>query len=560
MQRKPTAFQDTTFDVVVVGGGITGACLAHDATLRGLSVALVERQDFGSATSAASSKLIHGGIRYLQQSRLDKVRESAHERACFQRIAPHLTRWVPFVIPTESGFFRGRRFLGYGMWFYEMLTRGHDGNISDPAKRVPPSSFISKEKLFGIVPELAAQADITGGQVLYESHMHSSERMTLAFLKSAVRGGAIVANYLAVETLLKRHGRVEGVTVSDTLTGDQFDIRSRIVINAAGPWLSELNAKLGIGALRKPISGFSKGVHIVTRQIVDKYALALTSDHRSGSLIDRGGRHLFVIPWRGHSLVGTSNRPFRAELDSVGPTEVDIADLLSDLNSALPGARVIRSDVSYAFAGLYPLTAHDIRPDLYQGSGDYQIIEHGRVGGVDGVVSVLGAKYTTARRLAERAISLVCQRLNRSKALSRSNEVALVGGGISDLVEFTNESVHRHAEVLGRSSVEHLVCQYGTEVDDVVSLGTDSAQGLLTSLSKQRSTVGAEVRFAVEREMAVKLSDVVFRRTGLGTLGDPGDECLRRCAEIMGRCLGWSEAKMNAELQHAKTLFIIRES
>ena len=559
MRRDPTAFHDTTFDVVVVGGGITGACLAHDATLRGLSVALVERHDFGSATSAASSKLLHGGIRYLQQARFDKVRESAHERACFQRIAPHLTRWVPFLIPTHPGLLRGRQVLGCGVWLYERLTRGEDRLVSDPAKQVPSSEFYRRDELARLVPELGAREDITGAQVLYESHLVSSERMTLAFLKSAARGGAVVANYLAVDGMVKRDDRVEGVSVVDMLTGDRFDVQARVVVNAAGPWLSGLNERLGVGDLRVPVSGFSTGAHIVTRQVIDRFALALPTQRRSSTIVDRGGRHVFVIPWRGHSLIGTSDRPFTGELDSVGPTERDIDDLLSDVNAALPGLGLSRSDVSHAFAGLYPLTARDVRPDVYQGTGDYQVIDHGRVGGSDGVVSVLGAKYTTARQLAERATSVLCGRLDRGASASRTGDTPLVGGDIDDLAAFTNDAVARHAERLDRGPVEHLVNHYGTETDAVVATGATDARRLLRPLSSERESVGAEVQFAVEEEMAVKLSDVVFRRTGLGTLGDPGVECLEQCAEIMGKRLGWSEATMIEEIQQTQTRFIARD-
>ena len=560
MQREPTVFQDTTFDVVVVGGGITGACIAHDATLRGLSVALVERHDFGSATSAASSKLLHGGIRYLQLARLDKVRESARERACFQRIAPHLTRWVPFLVPTQRSLLGSRQLLGCGMWLYERLTRGEDRDVRDPAKQAPPSTFYPRAELARLVPELGARDDVTGAQVLYESHLHSSERMTLAFLKSAVRAGAVVGNYLTVDGVLKRDRRVEGVSVVDTLTDDRFDIRARIVVNAAGPWLAGLNERLGVGRLRVPIRGFSKGAHIVTRQITDTFALALSTRRRSSAMVDRGGRHVFVIPWRGHSLIGTSDRPFTGALDDVGPTEADIGDLLRDVNEALPGLGLSRADVSHAFAGLYPLTARDVRPDVYQGTGEYQVNDHGRVGGDDGVVSVLGAKYTTARHLAERATALLGRRLGRGAIPSRTGQTPLVGGEIDDLERFTSDAVMRHAEHLARDSVEHLVRHYGTEIDAVVAAGATSDDRLLTPLSPDRESVGAEVRFAVEKEMAVTLSDVVFRRTGLGTLGDPGVECLSRCAEIMGACLGWSEARMRHEVQQTRTLFTACES
>ena len=562
MRREPTLLHDTTFDLVVVGGGITGACLAHDATLRGLSVAVVERGDFGSETSAASSKLLHGGIRYLQQGRVDKLRESARERASFQRIAPHLTRWVPFLIPTQRSVLRGRALLQSGMWMYQWLTRGGDRGVRDPSKRTPDGSFCSHADLVRLVPELEARDDVTGAHVLYESHLHSSERMTLAFLKTAARGGAVVTNYTAVDRLLESDGRVGGVSVVDGPSGTRFDIKARMVANATGPWLTGLNDRLGIGQLKSPIRGFSKGAHIVTRQVVDTFALALPTQRRSASLLDRGGRHIFVIPWRGHSLIGTSDRSYAGPLDEVGPTDADIDDLLGDVTTALPGLELNRSDVCHAFAGLYPLTAHDVRPDVYQGTGDYQVIDHGRAGGMEGVVSVLGAKYTTARRVAERATTLICAKLGHASGPCQTDHTRLVGGAIDDLDRFEKDSVERHGTHLSRDTVANLVHHYGTETDAVVEKGSEGgvAVPLLIPLAPERETLGAEVRFAVEEEMAVTLADVVFRRTGLGTIGDPGEKCLRGCAEIMGQYLGWSEARQQEEVQATQLLFGVRGS
>ena len=562
MRRELTLLHETTFDVVVVGGGITGACLAHDATLRGLSVALVDRGDFGSETSAASSKLLHGGIRYLQQGRVDKVRESARERAVFQRIAPHLTRWVPFLIPTQRSLLRGRGLLRCGMWVYEGLTRGADRSVGDPSKRPPRGSFYSRADLVGLVPDLGARDDVTGAQVLYESHLHSSERMTLAFLKTAVQGGAVVANYVTVDRVLESGGRIGGVSVIDRVSGGRFDIRARFVANAAGPWISGLNEQLGIGRLARPIRGFSKGAHIVTRQVVDRFALALPTRRRTSSILDRGGRHVFVIPWRGHSLIGTTDRPYTGPLDEVGPTAEDIDELLGDVSAALPGVNLTRSDVCHAFAGLYPLTAEDVRPDVYQGTGDYQIIDHGRGGGAKGVVSVLGAKYTTARRVAERATTLICKRLGHGTRPCQTNRAPLVGGAIDDLERFTRDAVGRYSQVLNRDTVEYLVHHYGTETDAVVEKASAGREGgsLLSPLAPGREAVGAEVRFAVKEEMAVTLADVVFRRTGLGTLGDPGEGALRACADIMGQCLGWGEARRLEEVRATQELFTVRAS
>src|SRR3990170_193921 len=310
LQRNLSSLQQSRFDVVVVGGGISGACLAHDVALRGLSVALVEKQDFGAATSAASSKVLHSGIRYLQQLRLDKMRESALERRAFQRIAPHLTRWVPFLIPTYRGLVKGQLALRAALLAHELLCADQNARIRDPSKRVPRSRCCSRAETLALAPLLEGHPALTGSCVLYESHMHSSERMTLAFLKSAARNGAVAANYVAAEGLLTAGGAACGVVARDELGGGSIEIRGRVVVNVAGPWIPALNRAFGVAGLTKEATRFSKGVHIITRPLTDEIALVLPTSKRQRRVVDRGGRHLFVIPWRQRSLIGTGNTPF----------------------------------------------------------------------------------------------------------------------------------------------------------------------------------------------------------------------------------------------------------
>ena len=557
LRRTLTALTDTTFDVVVIGGGISGACLAHDAALRGLSVALVEQGDFGGATSAASSKLLHGGIRYLQQLRFDKVRESSRERRHLACIAPHLIRWVPFLVPTYPGLARGRWFLASGMQLYALL-----GGAADPVPgpSVPASgTYYSRAELSHRAPELAARADVTGAFVLYESQLHSSERMTLAFLKTAAQHGAVVANYVSVEGLLRTGSRVVGVRARDVERGDPLEIRAHVVANAAGPWLPRLNDRFSAGPLRHRVTGMAQGAHIVTRQIMPTFGAALSTGRSSGARIDRGGRHVFVIPWRGHSLIGTTNRPFDGNLARIGPTDDDVQDLIDDVRGALPAVGLTRADVRHAFAGIYPLTARRLRPGVYQGSGDYQVLDHGVSGGADGMVSALGAKYTTARRLAELATSTICRRFDRRVDRCRTAETPLVGGAIDDVAAFTREAVDRHAALIDRETTEHLVRHYGAEIDAVVGAAAGEPDGC-RPLAPARESIEAEVVFAVEHEMARQLTDVLFRRTGVGTVGHPGDACLRRCAAIMGSRLGWTDAMRDDQISHARAQFPIAVS
>ena len=555
MQRDLDRLSRDEFDLLIVGGGISGACLAHDAALRGLSVALIEKGDFGGATSSASSKLIHGGIRYLQQARIDKVRESANERAAFQVIAPHLSRYVPFLIPTYPGLARGRASLTAGVAIYEWLTAGPNAGISDAAKKVPQADRGQIAAWLREVEALSPRERPTGASVIYESHLHSSERMTLAFLKTASANGAAVANYVQAGAFVRHGDRVSGVDARDMLTGREIRIGARLTINAAGPWIGALDQKLGVGTLNRQVTGFSRGAHIVTRQILRDVAIALPTARRAQAVVTRGGRHVFVIPWRGCSLIGTSDRPHTGSPDDVHPTAEDIDDLLRDVSDGLPGAGLTRADVRHAFAGLYPLTESSLSDDVYQGTGDYQVVDHAARDRVEGCMSVLGAKFTTARRLAERATDLALRKLARPAVPCATRSTPLVGGNISDLPALT-QAVERRLGHLGPDVVANLVASYGAEVDEVVPLGASAPQGL-ERLTPQRESVESEVIFAVEREMAVNLDDVVFRRTGLGTTGHPGLSCLERCADIIGVRLGWGADHKVQQIRQTERQFPI---
>ena len=550
LRRSLVTLDRTRFDVVIIGGGITGACMAHDAAVRGLSVALIERGDFGGATSAASSRLLHGGIRYLQQLRLDKVRESARERAHLRRIAPHLVHWVPFLVPTDRTLFRGRWLLAGGMALYALL-----GGADEPGGdlQVPTGTYFDRTALCREAPALAGDSRFAGAFVLNECHLHSSERMTLAFVKTAALHGAVVANHVACHGLLREGKRVVGVRARDVGREDEIRIRARLTVNAAGPWLPGLNDRLGVGPLRRPVNGFAQGAHIVTRQILPRWAAALPTERASGALLDRGGRHVFVIPWRGHSLIGTSNRPFRGDPGAVRPEAQDVTDLVNDVNRALPSADLRRDEVRHAFAGLYPLTARRIDAGVYQGTGDYQIVDHERDGLADGIVSVLGAKYTTSRRVAELATDLICRRLGRSGAACRTRETPLVGSS-SDPA-----TVRRRLEDMCRGGLdvpvlESLLRHYGEEAVDVLR-GAAADPSFLRRVAAERETIEAEVAYAVDHEMAGRLTDVVFRRTGLGVLGHPGEPCLERCAAIMSARLGWSAARRVEEIRATAACF-----
>ena len=547
MKRDIQTLQHEQFDVVVVGGGITGVCIAHDAALRGMRVALIEKRDFGWFTSSASSKLLHGGIRYLPHGQFFKVRESARERNIFQRIAPHLTYYLPFVVPVFKGSFMKSAFaMKAAMKLYGCICANLTQS-DDPAKKIPAAHFLNRNQLIELIPEMESLSNLIGGQIFYESHMWSSERMTLAFVKSAVSNGAVAANYVEVKSFLNEGKQVKGVLAFDRMSGERFKVRARVTINATGPFIQGMNRQNAGLRLVKETTGFSKGVHLVTRKVIDHYAIALATPKKAAGLVSRGGRHIFILPWRGRSLIGTTNVPFSGAIDDVGVTHEDIRAFLQDINLTLPAVQLRRRDILYAFGGLYPLTAKEIRPDTYQGTGEYQVIDHGQ-DGTQGVITALGAKYTTARLVAQKTTDLVAFKLGGCWPKCTTAFTPLVGGGIEDFALFEENKIRKYGDRLEPEQINRLIFHYGKEIDQIFEL-------CKVSLPSEKDILAAEVIYAVKNEMACSVEDVVFRRTGLGTLGHPGKSTLDAIAVLMAGMLGWNEARVQAEIQDVEARY-----
>jgi len=532
--------------VLVLGGGITGAWIALDCATRGLEVALIDKGDFGSGTSAKSSKVIHGGIRYLQQLRVDKVRESAVERAHYHRAAPHLTHFMPFMVPTYGHGMKGRAVMQAGMNLYRLLSSGENRIAGDPSKIMPAPYFMTRAQVLEHCP--LADPRLTGALVYYESHMQNSERMTLAVLDTADRNGAVCANYVRMdEFIIDQDRTVTGVIAEDVEAGEQLEIRARLVVNAAGPWIPALNRLLsGVDPVVSS-TGFSQGSHLVTRQLVKDLAVALSTRFAGQNVVDRGGRHIFILPWRDCSLIGTSYVPAANVDDPVIQSE-EIDQLIGEVNLQMPELGLSEADIRHSFSGIYPLNVDEIRETTYQGTGDYQIVDH-ESAGYKGLVTALGAKYTTARLVAEKVSRLVETRIRNKAGPSVTRDMALSTAGYSDLATYTGKVRQRLVEYTEDSQAERLVEQYGTDVEALIGRFETDA-GSAEKLCDSRPDLVAEVQHAVASEMAIRLDDVVYRRTGLGTIGFPGQTCIDRCADIMAQQLGWDDARKAREVEH----------
>ena len=544
-----TRLANERFDLIIVGGGITGACLAYDATTRGLKTALVEKQDFGHATSASSSKLLHGGIRFLQQLRIDKVRESSFERVYFQNLAPHLCRYVPFVIPTFPSLKKGKAFLGAGAIAYSLIGAGQNARALHPQTRVPRPRIVGREELDRLVPWLSADWPATGGLVLPESHMQSSERMTLSLVKAAADEGCAVCNYVEATKVLQRNGATAGLTVS--ADNEEFSVDADAVANCAGPWLSNVEGR-AMESRSNTITSFSRGSHLVVQGLDLDCALALPTSQKIQGMADRGGRHVFLIPWRGHALLGTSYAPHDANLDRVTATRSDRAQLLDAVNGALGRPLLDESNVVYSYSGIYPLTATKVERDVYQGASDYIVTDHGSQGGPKRFFSLFGAKYTTARKLAEVACNAIAVQTKAKTGPCTTRSTTLPGADIADADTFVKALQKTPGLSVDEHTADHLYTNYGKSASAILKLALENSK-LEERLSDTRPNIAAEAVFSARNEMVQHLGDFVFRRTGLGTIGNPGRAAIERAARLLARELSWEDDFTDREVENVCT-------
>ena len=554
-KRDLSALAEQEFDVVIVGGGITGAWLSLHCAQQGYKTALIEKADYASQTSAASSKLLHGGIRYLQQMQFDKVRESAMERAEFIYAAPHLSKAVPFVVPTYPDFKRSKFFLSCGMLAYQALCLGQNSVIDSKEQGLGGIDSINADQLNQIC-DLDNEPH-TGAVVFNERHMIDSERMVLAIIQTARERGAEVHNYVAATGFLGDDDTVSGVVARDQLSGNQFSINSHLVINAAGPWIDGLNRKLKNADTAPRINSFAIGSHIVTRQICD-HAIALTTKHQAGSKIDRGGRHVFAIPWRGYSLIGTSHNEIDGADGDISLQAEHVEQLIDAINDAMPKASLTRDDIVSGYSGLYDFRTNNIKSTVYQGSGEYQIIDHQSANKVSGLVTALGAKYTTGRKVSAMTMKVVNTKLlnskpgtNKSSSDKKLVRQKLRGSDYASLAELQRAKIEQHKDHYSAATIKHLIMSYGSDIDEFLS-SIDGKPKLQTLICTTQPDLFGQVVWAIDREQAVTLNDVVFGRTSLGLLGLQMDE-LSAIAALMATQLGWSADELERQLKATST-------
>jgi glycerol-3-phosphate dehydrogenase len=556
------ALERDEFDIVVVGGGITGAGVALDAASRGYSVALLERADYAAGTSSRSSKLVHGGLRYLQNFDLGLVREALLERRLLVSLAPHLVRPLPLVVPAFEGA-HPDRLVGVGLNLYDVMSvergrrarrgrkaRSEKKAAAEPDAEAPPPNgasvdeswsperhrVISGEEVLELLPALAPR-EPTSGYLFYDCQTDDA-RLVLTVLGEAERFGAVCANRLDVVALLESDGRARGVEAVDTETGERLSVRAANVVNATGVWADELRPQELHDEAELPRIRPSRGTHVTIRNA----DLPLVG----GAIVPAGsGRSIFALPWLGHTLVGTTDNDYEGPLDHIQPSEEDIGYLLDAVNEFF-GTALGPDRLTGAFAGVRPLISTGDPKKSVDISRKAELYETS-----SGMITITGGKLTTFRRMAKMTVDRIVLRDAR-EAPCRTHEIPL-GEPVSV------DELPR-VEGVGPDAYAALAARYGHAAQDVLELAAERGE-LAQPIVPGLPDLLAEVAQAARREQARSIGDVLLRRTRLGLLagraltgtaeldGDgPGHGAVGRVADVLAREHGWDAARQAGEI------------
>jgi len=545
MKRDITSLTGREFDILIIGGGIHGVTLAREAALAGLAVALVEKSDFCSATSANSLKILHGGIRYLQQANLPRVRQSVIERRTMLQIAPHLIDPLPCAMPTYGHGMKSKEIMFCGLLAYDLLSRDRNQGLP-PNKSIPKCRIGSRTDWLAIAPQLD-NPRFNGAALWHDAITWNTERLGLGFAAAAIQAGATLVNYIEV-TGFHRNGRdVTGVTAIDLIRNQSLTIRAKITVNNTGPWAKETLRLLG-EEVTTPEYRCTLAMNVVLRkQLIANHAVGLTA-YKEGW---KSGRLFFFVPWRDRTMVGTYLSPHTGSPDQLKVTPEDIHSFMDNLNLAYPAAQLKPEDIAFIQAGIMPAADREVSPNGEPSLlNHYQILDHAKSDNVNGLMSILGVKWTTARDVAQRTLATLLTKLGRHQDTPSSMIRPLPGGDIPNVAALVDEAIQSGlSEVMAR----HLVRNYGTGYRDVIRVGSTHPLWL-KPLGEGTCVTGAEVIFALREEMAQTMTDVVLRRTDLGSAGRPSKAALMNAAVMMAHELAWNAARLDQELAILKAL------
>lgn len=514
------SLKNKTCDVVVIGGGINGAAAARDAALRGLQVVLLEKSDFGAGASTKTSKLAHGGLRYLEQLEFRLVKESLDERTLLLRNAPHLVHPIPFIMPVYSFSPRPLWQVNLGLSIYDFLSR---------KSGLPKHRMLNLAEAIGLVPEMARDG-LKGGCVFQDAWMMDN-RLVIENVLAAEQAGALVFNYAKVTGLSISQGRINEVHFKDMITGEECVIACKVVINAAGAWSNKVGAMTN--SQGSHFVDPTKGVHLVIPQVSGQYALLLRAP--------QDGRVFFVLPWGGYSLLGTTDTFYNDDPDRVAIEESDIAYLCDAFNAHFPGMPIDATSIIAMFAGLRPLASNRNR----NGSPSTASRGHSIEVSEEGMINIFGGKFTTHRRIAEETVDRVATLMDSLTQVGPclTTERPLPGAADSSSLKLIAHELL--AAGLEKHQVDHLLMNYGRLsvhiLEIILNNGEEHRQ-----ICAEHPHIFAEVTYAVQSEYARQLDDWFCRRTSIAYTPCRGEKCLEIVAAKFASLLGWEKSHKEA--------------
>jgi glycerol-3-phosphate dehydrogenase len=525
--RVPHDIENYPFDLIVVGAGINGAGIARDAAMRGLKVLLLDKGDIASGTTQWATRLIHGGLRYLEHYEVPLVRESLRDREILFHIAPHLVKPLGFLIPIYERTKHGPRMVRLGMIAYDVLSFD---------KSVGNHRMFSREETLEREPGLNPEG-LRGAAFYYDGQVEYAERIAVENAISAHEHGAVVLNYARVDRLIVENGAVLGVEFTDVLDGEKYTARAPVTVNVAGPWVDEV---LGEYAEKRMIGG-TKGSHL----IVDPFpgapqGEALYVEAR------KDGRPYFIVPWNGRYLIGTTDLRYDGDLDYVSADDDEIDYLLEETNHVIPEANLSRDKVLFTYSGVRPLP---YQPEGAEGSVTRSHIIHDHAPHLEGLISIVGGKLTTYRNLGRQTVNMVYEKLGLDAPRSYTDKVPLPGGATDDFEEFATN--FKLTSSLTEALSTRLLKLYGVRATDVLEMAGDDPSlrvPLNASATVETGIIGAEVLYAFRRELAEKLGDVLLRRSMVGMGPHVGLDVDEAAARVAVQHLGWSQERADREV------------
>lgn len=517
---------NTPFDAIIIGAGINGAGIARDAAMRGLKVLLLDKGDIASGTTSWSTRLIHGGLRYLEHGEVGLVRESLHERETLLRIAPHLVKPLPLLIPIYEQGERGAWTIRAGMIAYDLLSFD---------KSLERHHMLSREETLRRAPGLQPEG-LSGAALYYDAQVEYAERLVIENALSAQAHGAGVLTYARVDRIIQEGGAVRGVEFTDLTDGGLHRASAPLAVNVAGPWVDEvLRSTTPHPAIHRMIGG-TKGSHL----IVDAFPGAPLDALYVEALADR--RPFFIIPWNDKYLIGTTDLRYEGDLDHVEADEQEIDYLLRETNRVIPSANLTRSLILFTYSGVRPL-AH--REERDEESITRRHFVHDHAPNPSGLISIVGGKLTSYRNLAEQAVDMIFKKLGRKSPACMTARSALPGGDAHDFRAFGEQLMMN--SLLPQAIIARLLRVYGTRASIVLELAAKGAD-LADPFDTETGAIGAEVLMSFRCEMAQTLADCLLRRTMVGMNASAGLNAVEAAANVARKYLGWTQGRAEREI------------